>query len=305
MGEQTNSLTVEHAQARLGFFDVLIHSSLFLALNAFCGSALVGAAMGMPFDATAWLLPFFLVFSYYTFDKVTGLQGSADRVNQPGRHLYFKRYGTLNSGLAALSLALVLYLTFRRSFPLGMLSLFLPVVALSSYSMGWKKLFPDAKYTRIKDVPLAKTLATSVLWSVILVLIPALYLGVPFSWTLLAFHVHVTLRLIVNTVTFDVADIEGDKLDGTRTLAVILGPTNTLRWLAFINLLSLAWIYVMGRFSNMGYISLYVGGLYAFVYLFLWKFVRNKQFFNNIFVDGEFGFTYLVYIGLYLITHSH
>jgi 4-hydroxybenzoate polyprenyltransferase len=76
---------------------------------------------------------------------------------------------------------------------------------------------------RLKDLPVLKTFIAPLLIAAVLVLWPVLELGrslgsreiVVFSWCFII--------LSINSISFDLRDIQGDRRNGTRTLPVLLG----------------------------------------------------------------------------------
>ncbi|MBI5568073.1 MAG: UbiA family prenyltransferase [Chloroflexi bacterium] len=292
----TENLSPPITSPRLGVVELMLQSSSFLALEGFCGAALAGEALSVPFNLIVYLIPTAVIFAGYTFDRLGGMRSDADRINQPLRYQYFQRYGRLTLAMAAVALGLVFVLCALRSVALGVFLIALPVGLSALYSFGWKHFFPQARFTRLKDIIFVKTLLVGPLWGVVLVLAPALYLDLSVTAELVWVYGYVSWRIMFNTVIFDLADLEGDRQAGTRTLPVVWGARNTMRALVIMNVLSVGWVARMNWMPWPVQAAFYVGILLAFGYLYGFNRVRDRHRFINLVVDGEFLFTFVVWI---------
>lgn len=281
---------------RLGVVDFMLQSSFLVALRAFCRTALAGAALAVPFNLIVYLIPTAVVFAGYTFDRLAGMRGDADLINQPLRHQYFRRYGRLNLAMAAVALGFVFVLCALRSAALAGFLIALPVVLSALYSFGWKRFFPQARFTRLKDITFVKTLLVGPLWGVVVVLSPAWYLDLPFTSNLLWVYGYISWRVMFSSVIFDLADLEGDRQAGTRSLPVVWGPQNTMRALVIANALSVGWVAQMNWLPWPVQAAFYAGILFAFGCLYGFNRMRNRRQFINLVVGGEFLFAYVVWI---------
>lgn len=280
--------------------DFIIQTPLYLAIAGFCGAALAGVASGLPFDLATCLIPAFIIFAGYTFDRLSGISGESDLINQPERSLYFHRHRGIILCMAGGGLGATVFLCLSKSLLLGLSLVILPVITAGLYSFGWKRFLPQVKYGRAKDIPLAKTILTSALWGMVMVGIPVLYRGLPLSVNVLLIYIYLSWRLAFNTVIFDMVDIEGDHHGGTRTLPVMWGIRKTMIVLLIANGLSLGWIAVPGNVPVALRIALYTAVFYAFVYLFLLTRAHDRRRFINWVVDGELLFTCLVFLLVHL-----
>ena len=196
-----------------------------LHLYGAAGIAVFGWSLGRwaGFDSGK-LLPLWLAGALVVYNLDRLKRDPADRVNTPERaslHGMLRRWSWLVT--AAGVAVLVLWPLWLGSGALLLLTgLALPLSL--SYSFP---LFGS----RLKDVPVLKTLfaplvvLTAVLAPPILLeglaISPALLLAAGWSWALLMF----------NMVLCDLRDIEGDRAAGTRSLPVLLGGAGTQRLL--------------------------------------------------------------------------
>jgi 4-hydroxybenzoate polyprenyltransferase len=292
----TENLSPTTTLLRLGVVDFMLQSSSYYALAGFCGAALAGEALSVPFNLIVYLIPTAVIFAGYAFDRLAGIRNDADLINQPLRYQYFRRYGRLNLAMAIAALGFVFVLCVLRSAALAVFLIALPVVLTALYSLGWKRFFPQARFTSLKDITFFKTLLVGPLWGVLLVLSPAWYLGLPFTPELLWVYGYISWRVMLISVVFDLADLEGDRQAGTRTLPVVCGVRNTMRALVIANALSVGWVAWMNWMPWPGQTAFYAGILFACGCLCGFNRMRHQRSFLNLAVIGEFLFTWVVWI---------
>ncbi len=120
------------------------------------------------------------------------------------------------------------------------------------------------------------------------------YYNISFNYFFLLFFFFIFIRMMLNTIFFDIKDIEDDKKNNLKTLPVVMGKDKSLMILNIINLISFIPI-IFGVFLGImpSYILiLFISYFYALYYLkranttSLWK-IRKISY---IMVDGEFFF---------------
>jgi len=118
-------------------------------------------------------------------------------------------------------------------------------------------------------------------------------------WLLTLFYF---LRMLVNTIFFDIKDIASDKRDDLKTFPVVFGEAKTKNKLIWLNLLSAIPIIVgvvwniLPPFS----LALLTAIFYSFLYLGRGKPFKKQTTLYNIVVDGEFIF-WLPYVLIYRV----
>jgi 4-hydroxybenzoate polyprenyltransferase len=204
------------------FFEAIIS---FLTLNAilvgFTTTSIlyVSCLLLNIFSPPLLLSCFFLTVSTYNLNRLTDLD--EDSINAPDRADYTKKHRTrvlltvLGTGGAAL-----LFASFCDLSAFFVILLALGIGCLYSVRiLGF----------RLKDILVVKnaTIAgTSVICAALLPL--AIHFSSFFAIALIAYFVFV--KVFINTVLFDVRDIEGDSLAGAVTIPVSLGRQKT-KWL--------------------------------------------------------------------------
>ncbi len=119
-------------------------------------------------------------------------------------------------------------------------ALLIPLLLSITYSAGSKKLIPLLGVKTLKEKPIVKNITISLGWSLIPVLVGLYYQEISFE--LYLFAVFIFLRLMVNTIFFDIRDLEGDSAAGVKTMPTIYGRKRSLAVITLIDILSAAYI---------------------------------------------------------------
>lgn len=125
----------------------------------------------------------------------------------------------------------------------------------------------------------------------LLVVFMAIYANYELSLAIILIAVFYFIRIFINTAYFDIKDMDSDKKEGLKTLAVVYGEQRTKKILLFINAISIVPIFA-GIYLNV--LPLYSLGIlftvfYALIYLGK-KRISNQSLMYNVVVDGEFIF---------------
>jgi 4-hydroxybenzoate polyprenyltransferase len=148
-----------------------------------------------------------------------------------------------------------------------------------------------ARFRRIKDVTGLKSIYVAGTWAATAGLLPLVVSGVPIAGSRAALLacLWVLARFFINTVFFDIGDVEGDRESGTMTLPVVFGVERTRRALIILNgataLLVVVGVELLGL-SPVAYVFNLLP-LYGGVYLGLAKDRRELGFLCDVVVDGE------------------
>jgi 4-hydroxybenzoate polyprenyltransferase len=179
-------------------------------------------------SAPLWLGGYLLV---YNFDRLH--YDPADQVNTPRRFLYRESLRSKRFFLIWLSAAVLV------GWPAvtGRWWLIPPIAVAIAALQFYSRPIPFVG-KRLKDLPVLKTFIAPLLIAAVLVLWPVLELGrslglremLVFSWCFII--------LSVNSISFDLRDIEGDLRSRTRTLPVLLGANRSAVLLGALALLA-------------------------------------------------------------------
>ena len=179
-------------------------------------------------SAPLWLSGYLLV---YNLDRLHC--DPADRVNTPARFLNRESLRSKRLLLIWLSAAILVGwpVITGRWWLIPLLGFV--IVALQFYSRP-----APLVQKRLKDLPVLKTFIAPLLIAAVLVLWPVLEVGRTISSREILVFFWCFIILSVNSVSFDLRDIEGDLRNGTRTLPVLLGANWSTFLLAALALLA-------------------------------------------------------------------
>jgi len=257
-----------------------ISTSLFLAIN---GSFKVFFS-GLLFDFFSFnmvLITFLTTFSTYGLNKLTDLK--EDSINTPERAKAIKKIELFFKLSVVVSFFLSLILGFFESiFTLPVL--LFPLLLGILYSVRLSSNFP-----RLKDITGVKNLTIALSWAVGSTFLPAIYLSEKkIALILLIFYLFF-LKSYINSVIFDVRDIEGDRLSGVRTIPVFLGLARTKNLLLFLNSTLVVWLIVINFYLPRYTAVLLFAVAYGFWYIlhFCREGIKPGKSLDLL-VDGEF-----------------
>jgi 4-hydroxybenzoate polyprenyltransferase len=160
-------------------------------------------------------------------------------VSHPERTAYLARRRRALPALAVVSFGLGYALALLRNL-FFLLGLLLPLVLAVAYSIGSERMGRTFGISRLKEGFVVKNIAVSFSWSLIPFLVGLYYLRFPLA--LLAFCPFVFMRLMVNTVFFDVRDIEADRKYGVKTIPATLGLAVSWRLMDAVDIASAVYI---------------------------------------------------------------
>ncbi len=215
-----------------GFLFSAAYSNLWIALSAGAQVYVNSWLLGHRVSATAMLLAVLGMFWVYTFAKAVHFDAQADAANDPGRTEFLKthRKPLILAGISGLALGTVL--AWQHS-AMTLLVFWSPTFIGLLYDL---RLAPATwRYRRLKDVPGLKGVSVASAWTLLILGLCSVY-GAGASWATWSFLVSWNFLLwFINTTYFDLGDLAGDVLEGTRTLPVALGFQATRTILHLLN----------------------------------------------------------------------
>ncbi|MFH0809092.1 MAG: 4-hydroxy-3-methylbut-2-enyl diphosphate reductase [Pseudomonadota bacterium] len=211
-------------------FHGLARSDLLLALGAaavtYAATRLADLPPRLIYSAVAMLY----VFAMHVLNHFTDQE--AEQLNDPVRAEFFARHQTyfLTTGILSILAALGLAAS------LGVWS-FLFLLIISILGMIYRiTIVPAAmlRYVRIsklKDIPGSKTLFVAVAWAAVSSLLPPLAAGGTIAPPALFSFGYVFVLVYIWSATFDILDIQSDRLLGRETVPVLIGEKRTIKLL--------------------------------------------------------------------------
>jgi 4-hydroxybenzoate polyprenyltransferase len=157
----------------------------------------------------------------------------ADRYNDPERAEFYEKHKLVLSILAIVSGAAGLLSAFSIS-PYAITILIVMSLLGMSYNMRmWPFSLFSHQYQRLRDIPGSKTFLIALAWAVVTVGFPSLALDKQFSIGAVVLFAWSFGMVLVRTIFFDILDMQGDRIVGRETLAIVLGEArslNILKW---------------------------------------------------------------------------
>ncbi len=201
---------------------------------------------------------FFSVVAVYNLNKLTDLQEDTVNVPERARFVSYHRVGMI-LGIIACSCGALVCASWVS------LSATLIVAAALSIGVLYSVKVP---VFRLKGVPIVKnaTVAGTCVAGAVLMPSAEFYYGANIV-LLVAFFVF--FKTFINTLLFDVRDINGDTQSGNRTIPVILGLPRTRNLLFLLNSALVVWLticYVEGFFMNR-FLILVLSVFYGYWYI--------------------------------------
>jgi 4-hydroxybenzoate polyprenyltransferase len=207
------------------------------------GTASIAASFALILGVTPTplLLLVAYLFSYGAYSINRSSDMAQDALSNPTRtHLLAgrRRYlPIIAMGCFALGYALAATVS-----TVSFTALLLPILLALAYSVGSKKLVPYLGVRRLKEKLLLKNLIVAFSWSLIPLLVAVYYFDLKYA--IVTFGSFVFLRLMLNTIIFDVRDVAADRKFGVRTIPVVFGKSFSFRLMSLIDLATISYLVV-------------------------------------------------------------
>ena len=283
------------AAARL--YGELVYGGHLLAL----GTASIAATAALVLGRTpTWdLLVMAYLFSYgaYMVNRVSDFD--EDRVSHLDRTAYLEGRRRSLPAIALVSFGVGYVLALLRNLAL-FAGLLVPLVLAVVYSVGSKRMGRVLGMSRLKEGLFVKNLTVSFGWSLIPLLVGLYYMQLPPAMIVLCPFIF--LRLMVNTIFFDVRDVEADAAYGVRTIPVSLGTDASRKLMDVVDFSSGLYVALL---VLSGVLPVFAGLLVVFTpYSFAYRYfsqrsMKHKDSLRDLAADGEYllwGF--VTYLGL-------
>ncbi len=264
---------------------LIVYSSLYLSIT---GAAMVYIScflQGLPFDPVAAIILMLIVFAVYNLNRKT--DEDEDVINNIERYTFIKEYGSLLFRSAVGAYIVALCLSALQGFD-SFLVTAAPLIAGIVYSVP---LFPALfGFRRLKEVPIMKSLIVAFSWTAPTVLLPICHAARPADGATCIVGIFFFFQVFINTVVFDMRDVEGDAASGVKTIPTILGIRRTLLFLTGVNLIiGTPLAIVSGTLSGICSALLLVAGvIYAQGYILCFQRFGTEKFLFELLTDGEF-----------------
>jgi 4-hydroxybenzoate polyprenyltransferase len=221
---------------------------------------------------------FFLTFTIYNLDRLDG--SKEDKINDSQKQSLYK--GKKKTWMLILSTSLTLCFLLIIETNVSLMLIYL-VPLFSSILYGKSVLF----FPRLKNIPVLKNVVLVSTWTLMATSIPS-YSNIQDSFHLIIISYFLFIKLLINSILFDLRDIKGDSEAGVRTIPVILGRETTHRLLLLLNSTLVPWLMISGLLNYFlpHLPALVFSVIYGFWYIKYFNKKRARILFDII-VDGE------------------
>ena len=179
-------------------------------------------------------MSFLYVQSMHILNHLTGSR--ADRYNDPDRANFYEQRKIPLTAAALVCGAAGLLIAFSQGLLPFMVLLGMSLMGLSYNLYLLPTSFERFMFRRIRDIPGSKTVLIALAWAVATAALPPL--SQPFAVygsTHVLVFVWTAGLVFVRTAFFDILDMQGDRLVGKETIAILLGEKKSLRLLKRIS----------------------------------------------------------------------
>ncbi|MBU1487669.1 4-hydroxy-3-methylbut-2-enyl diphosphate reductase, partial [bacterium] len=264
---------------------VLVLSNFYAALGAGFLTYISCLVQQIPVSMSFCFISFAYIFSIYIFNRRK--ESEEERLFMPERIAFYQKHQRLLFSLACLLTAGSILLS---------VSLGLGALILLSISYGIGLLYSlkivsgsRIKLQRLRDIPASKDIFVAMAWTIVSAIIPFLSASLPLARGRFLLWLFVFLAILAKTISFDLADIAGDRLIGKETTPALMGRRKTeillfaligsLLILIFTTTLTLGW-------PRTGFLLALVP-VYVGAYLFLYhRRVYISETSSRFFLDG-------------------
>jgi len=235
-------------------------SSVFLSINGTSLLYLSFLMLGVSLKPILLCATFLVVYSVYSLNRLTDQE--EDAVNMPERSALVQGNERILLALAIASYIAALFLGWLESL-FAAIILLVPLMTGILYSAN---VFSVFGIPRLKDIFLVKSLIVASSWTICTTFLPALYLNGNFEmmWFVFPFFF---IKIVINTVLFDVRDVKGDSLNGVKTVPVVIGIVKTRQLLLILQSILVVLLILFLELFSKYYVILLLSMIYGYLYI--------------------------------------
>jgi len=205
-------------------------------------------------------LAFFYIFSMHTLNRL--IDRESGEYNDPLRVRFLIHHRKLFLVLSILALAASLSVAFK----MGTVP-FLFLLALST--LGGIYTIPvipkGARFRALKDFPGSKTLFVALAWASVAGLVSRMDFH-PEKLSLSVWGCFLTSFLLVfaRSILMEILDIQGDRIGGRETLAVLIGEKKGLSWVKILSfvIMALSVVFPVAGITGWHFLAFFFAGLW-------------------------------------------
>lgn len=265
-------------------FAFLTVSSIFVGATGFFQTYAGYIFLGATPNLQICMAVFLITFSTYSLNKLTDM--AEDSINMPERINFIggrKQFILITAlGSYLLSIPLVFFAA-----PLAVPIVFMPILANLLYG---SKLLPWIP--RLKDIPVMKNIIVATSWALVCTLLPSVEISNLPKATILLVIYFMMVKVFINTILYDVRDVEGDRAAGVKTIPSLLNTPKTTMVLLVINSSLTAILALINQPIRSLLMAMILYGYLCIIYFRK----RRSPMILDLFADGEWMIFSILYI---------
>ena len=231
---------------------LLTNTYVSIGAGALCYacSKLQGIQQTFPFI----LISMLYVQSMHILNHLTDTR--ADRFNDPDRAVFYDNHKALLAILAMLSGGAGLMIAYRIGVFPFMALLIMSLLGLSYNLSVVPQWITTFNYRKLRDIPGSKTVLIAIAWGTVTAVLPPLSKFGNINGINMLVALWAGGMVFVRTAFFDILDMQGDRIVGKETIALLLGEKRSMRLLKIILLILTAILIVSSTFhltSSLGF----------------------------------------------------
>ena len=234
----------------------LLLTNIYVSIGAGCLSYACSKLQGFSQFFPYVLIAMLYVQSMHILAHLTG--NKADQFNDPDRASFYDKYKHLLTVLALAAGGAGLVIAFTLGLFPFLLLLIMSLLGLSYNRILVPKRFTAVRYRRIRDIPGSKTILIAMAWGIVTALMTPLALAAKPQWITGLIFLWAAGLVFARSVFFDILDMQGDRIVGKETIAILLGEKRSLRLLKSILIILTAALFVLSAFHLVSYLGFFL-----------------------------------------------
>jgi 4-hydroxybenzoate polyprenyltransferase len=266
------------------FMSFLTLSSLYIGVVGYFKASILYIMLGSAPDVRICIAVFLHVFGIYSLDRLTDSKEDAINIPERGDFLKGRRKIIFAISIASCLLSVLVVLLIK---PWALPVMLLPIVSNAAYGSRISPHLP-----RLKDIPVMKNLLVAFTWAFGITVLTA-WGETDANGIVFIFYFLLT-KSFINTVLYDIRDLEGDRRSGVRTIPVLVGQKWTTVILLALNSTLLPFLLLGARSWQLLAFGLVI---YGYIYILAFNKGGNKNALD-LCVDGEWMIAYIILLSL-------
>jgi 4-hydroxy-3-methylbut-2-enyl diphosphate reductase len=231
-------------------------TNIYVSFGAGCLSYACSKLQGFSQFFPYVLIAMLYVQSMHILAHLTGKK--ADQYNDPDRAKFYEKNKWLLTVLALAAGGAGLVIAFTLGIFPFLLLLVLSLLGLSYNRILVPKPISFFRYRRIRDIPGSKTFLIAVAWGMVTALLTPLALTNQAHWVTGLIFLWAAGLVFARTAFFDILDMQGDRIVGKETIAVLLGEKKSLRLLKITLMCLIASLLILSAFHLVSYLGFFI-----------------------------------------------